>query len=61
MIAHPGQILEPNSLLKLRLLGGQLRVEFELGEGGMQRDAEALRRGTFGSSFSFWNLLRGIL
>ncbi|OLP86997.1 hypothetical protein AK812_SmicGene31833 [Symbiodinium microadriaticum] len=42
VIAHPGQILEPNSLLKLRLLGGQLRVEFELGEGGMQRDAEAL-------------------
>ncbi|CAE7942825.1 unnamed protein product [Symbiodinium necroappetens] len=61
VIAHPGQILEPNSLLKWRLLGGRLRVEFELGEGGMQRDAEALRRGTFGSSFSYWNLLRGIL
>ncbi|CAE7466891.1 unnamed protein product, partial [Symbiodinium necroappetens] len=41
------QILEPNSLLKLRLLGGRLRVEFELGEGGMQRAAEALRRGTY--------------
>ncbi|OLQ11729.1 hypothetical protein AK812_SmicGene4454 [Symbiodinium microadriaticum] len=35
VIAHPGQILEPNSLLKWRLLGGRLRVEFELGEGGM--------------------------
>ncbi|CAE7939070.1 unnamed protein product, partial [Symbiodinium necroappetens] len=40
VIAHPGQILEPTSLVKLRLLGGRLRVEFELGEGGMRRDAE---------------------
>ena len=33
MIAHPGQILEPNSLLKLRLLGGRIRRELERGEG----------------------------